>query len=246
VASSTGIAVQRNKAIVGANAFAHESGIHQDGILKQRLTYEIMDAKDIGLSENQLVLGKHSGRHALKRRMIELGYDLSDQELIAFFERFKELADKKKEVFDEDLLVMMEQGSGAASEVYTLDHVQATSGSGMVPTAAVRLIVAGKPLQGTGTGDGPVDAVYQVIGALVGKPLKLTGYAIKAITGGTDAQGEVTVQLVSGNRTVTGRGAHTDIIVASAKAYVNALNRMSALENKRGARPAAASKKTKK
>jgi 2-isopropylmalate synthase len=226
VSSATGMAVQRNKAVVGANAFAHESGIHQDGILKQRLTYEIMDATDIGLLENQLVLGKHSGRHALKRRVHELGYDLNEAELNRFFERFKELADKKKEVFDDDLVVLLAEGAGAPAEVYVLDHVQATSGTGMVPTAAVRLRVRGQALQGSGTGDGPVDAVYQTLAALAGKHPKLTGYAIKAITGGTDAQGEVTVQMLVNGRTVTGRGAHTDIVVASAKAYVNALNRL--------------------
>jgi len=226
VSSATGMAVQRNKAVVGANAFAHESGIHQDGILKQRLTYEIMDAHDIGLQENQLVLGKHSGRHALRRRIQELGYDLSESDLNKFFERFKELADKKKEVFDEDLAALLAEASGAPAEVYLLDHVQATSGTGMVPTAAVRLRVRGQALQGSGTGDGPVDAVYQTIAGLVGSHPKLTSYAIKAITGGTDAQGEVTVQMLVNGRTFTGRGAHTDIVVASAKAYINALNRL--------------------
>ncbi len=245
VASATGIAVQRNKAIVGANAFAHEAGIHQDGILKQRLTYEIMDAKDIGLQENQLVLGKHSGRHALKRRLHELGFEVADADLPKVFERFKELADKKKEVFDEDLQALMEESSGAPREVYGLEHVQATTGTGMVPTAAVRLSADGQVLQGSGTGDGPVDAVYKTIDALTGRQPKLTGYAIKAITGGTDAQGEVTVQLVSGGRTVTGRGAHTDVVLASAKAYVNALNRLVALERMRRQKTTT-SKRTKK
>jgi 2-isopropylmalate synthase len=230
VAAATGIAVQRNKAIVGANAFAHEAGIHQDGILKQRLTYEIMDAKDIGLKENQLVLGKHSGRHALKRRLQDLGFSVAEGDLPKVFERFKELADKKKEVFDEDLQALMVEQSGAPREVYRLDHVQAVSGSNMLPTAAVRLSINGKTVLGSGTGDGPVDAVYKTIDRLVGRQPKLTGYAIKAITGGTDAQGEVTVQFQSDGRTLTGRGAHTDIVLASAKAYVNALNRMAALE----------------
>jgi len=233
VSTATGIVVQPNKAIVGGNAFAHEAGIHQDGIIKQRLTYEIMNAKDIGLKENRLVLGKHSGRHALAKRLQELGYHLGEKELQAFFGRFKELADKKKEVFDEDLLALMEERTGAPKTVYTLEHVQASSGSGMVPTAAVRLLKKGQVLQGSGTGDGPVDAVYKTIDALLGRQHKLTGYAIQAITGGTDAQGEVTVQLTGHGRMITGRGAHTDIIVASAKAYINALNRMEVMERKR-------------
>jgi 2-isopropylmalate synthase len=228
VAAATGIAVQRNKAVVGANAFAHEAGIHQDGILKQRLTYEIMDAKDIGLQENQLVLGKHSGRHALGRRLRDLGYNLGEKELNLFFGRFKDLADKKKEIFDEDLEALLAEETGAPAEAYVLDHVQATSGTGMLPTAAVRLRVHGQERQGSGTGDGPVDAVYQTLASLAGKHPQLTSYAIKAITGGTDAQGEVTVQMLVNGRTFTGRGAHTDIVVASAKAYVNALNRWEA------------------
>jgi len=236
VASATGIGVQPNKAIVGGNAFAHESGIHQDGVLKNPLTYEIMDAKDIGLKENRLVLGKHSGRHALLRRLRELGYDQGEQELKAFFERFKELADKKKEVFDEDLIALLEETAGAPEEVYTLVHVQAVSGLNLVPTAAVRLLQNGVPLEGTGTGDGPVDAVYKTIDHMLGKQHKLLGYAIKAITGGTDAQGEVTVQLEANGGAVTGRGSHTDIIVASAKAYVNALNRLAARSRKKVSR----------
>ena len=229
VASATGISVQRNKAIVGANAFAHEAGIHQDGIIKQRLTYEIMDAKDIGLKENQLVLGKHSGRHALSKRMKELGFPAEGAELGKMFEKFKELADKKKEVFDEDLLSLVDDKTGAAKQVYVLEHVQATSGSNMIPTAAVRMTREGVPLFGSATGDGPVDAVYQTIDALVGKKHKLVSYAIQSITGGTDAQGEVTVQMSSQGRTVSGRGAHTDIIIASAKAYINAMNRLAGL-----------------
>lgn len=233
VSSATGILVQPNKAIVGGNAFSHESGIHQDGVLKNRLTYEIMSAQDIGLNENRLVLGKHSGRHALLKRLRELGYDLNEAELQAFFARFKELADKKKEVFDEDLIALLEESSGAAEERYVLEHVQATSGSNMVPTAAVRLLCDGAPVSGAGTGDGPVDAVYKTIDALLGRQHKLLSYAIQAITGGTDAQGEVTVQLAANGGSVTGRGAHTDIIVASAKAYVNALNRQAARERSR-------------
>ncbi len=247
VSTATGIMVQPNKAIVGANAFAHESGIHQDGIIKNPLTYEIMDAKDIGLKANRLVLGKHSGRHALSKRLKELGYPLEGEGLQKVFGSFKDLADKKKEIFDEDLIAMMEEQAGAPAEVYVLDHVQATSGSNMVPTAAVRLTKAGNALHGSATGDGPVDAVYKTIDALVKKQHKLVNYSIQAITGGTDAQGEVTVQLAEHGRTVTGRGANTDIIVASAKAYINALNRLASLEaaRKTGGR-VAAKKKVKK
>jgi len=233
VSTATGIIVQPNKAIVGANAFAHESGIHQDGIIKQRLTYEIMDAKTIGLKENRLVLGKHSGRHALSKRLKELGYPMESAELQKIFESFKELADKKKEIFDEDLISLVEENTGTLTEVYILEHVQATSGSNMVPTAAVRLTKAGQTFRGSATGDGPVDAVYKTIDSLLGRHHKLVNYSIQSITGGTDAQGEVTVQLAAHGRTVTGRGAHTDIIVASAKAYINALNRLANLEHAR-------------
>jgi 2-isopropylmalate synthase len=230
VSNATGIVVQPNKAIVGANAFAHEAGIHQDGILKQRLTYEIMDAKDIGLKENRLVLGKHSGRHALAKRLKDLGFAVEGEELNRVFQGFKELADRKKDIFDEDLLSLVEQSSGQPEEVYILEHVQATSGSNMVPTAAVKLKVAGESRHGSAIGDGPVDAVYKTIDALLNRSHKLVNYSIQAVTGGTDAQGEVMVQLLEHGRTVTGRGAHTDIIVASAKAYINALNRLANLE----------------
>ncbi len=233
VSAATGIPVQPNKAIVGANAFMHESGIHQDGVLKNPLTYEIMSAQDIGLKENRLVLGKHSGRHALHKRLHDLGYDLSAQDLPGFFDRFKELADKKKEVFDEDLVALMEETAGAPRESYVLEHVQATSGSGLVPTATVRLSHEGRTFQGSATGDGPVDAVYQAINRILGRHDRLVHYAIQAVTGGTDAQGEVMVQLEDDGHPVSGRGAHTDIIVASAKAYVNALNRLAAREGNR-------------
>jgi 2-isopropylmalate synthase len=244
VSTATGIMVQPNKAVVGANAFAHEAGIHQDGILKNPLTYEIMSSQSIGLKENRLVLGKHSGRHALSKRLKKLGYPLNEVELQKVFNSFKELADKKKEIFDEDLIVMMEEQAGAPTEVYVLDHVQATSGSNMVPTAAVRLTQSGNALHGSATGDGPVDAVYKAIDSLVKKQHKLVSYSIQSITGGTDAQGEVSVQLIEHARTVTGRGAHTDIIVASAKAYINALNRLANLDQVRRASAAGSRRKT--
>lgn len=233
VSTATGMIVQPNKAIVGANAFAHEAGIHQDGIIKQRLTYEIMDAKDIGLKASRLVLGKHSGRHAVGKRLSDLGHKVTPEELQAIFRKFKDLGDKKKEIFDEDLLSLVEESTGAPREIYVLDHVQATSGSNMVPTAAVRLTRDGQACHGSSTGDGPVDAVYKTIDHLVDRHPKLVHYAIQAITGGTDAQGEVKVQLAAHGQTVTGRGAHTDIIVASAKAYINALNRLAGLERVR-------------
>lgn len=236
VSTATGIPVQPNKAIVGANAFAHESGIHQDGVLKERLTYEIMDAKDIGLTENRLVLGKHSGRHALGRRLQELGYEFSEKELALFFERFKELADRKKEVFDEDLLALLDEKVRATRETYSLESVQVISGNQVLPTATVKLAMAGQSRQCSCIGAGPVDAVYKTIDCLVGKTHRLKSYSIQAITGGTDAQGEVAVQLEGKTQTVIGHGSHTDILVASAKAYVNALNRLAALDDKQGKR----------
>jgi 2-isopropylmalate synthase len=226
VTKITGIPVQPNKAIVGANAFAHESGIHQDGLLKERTTYEIMRPESIGLVKTHLVLGKHSGRHAFRDRLKDMGYDLADADLNKAFERFKRLADQKKEVFDEDLEAIVSDEMQQIQEVYVLKHLHGESGTGITPTATVELEVNGRTAKQTGQGDGQVDAVYRTIAALTGTKSKLEAYLVKGITGGTDALGEVTVKVEEDGKRVAGHGADTDIIVASAKAYVNALNKL--------------------
>jgi 2-isopropylmalate synthase len=227
VSDLTGMSVQPNKAIVGANAFRHESGIHQDGILKERTTYEIMDPRDIGLTGTTLTLGKLSGRHAFKARLEELGYTLSDEEFTRAFTAFKELADKKKEIGDRDIEALIAEEMRTFSETYHLEHVQVSCGDHLVPTASVRLIgPGGQPLADAALGTGPVDAIYKAINRLVGVPNNLIEFSVKSVTAGIDAMGEVTIRIESGGRTYTGRGAATDIIVASAKAYMNALNRL--------------------
>ncbi len=226
VTKITGIPVQPNKAIVGANAFAHESGIHQDGLLKERTTYEIMRPESVGLVKSSLVLGKHSGRHAFRDRLLRMGHELSDDDLNKAFERFKHVADQKKEVFDEDIEAIVEDEVRQIHEVYVLKNLHAESGTGITPTATVELEVEGKAEKQKGTGDGPVDAVYRTIAAITRTQSSLTAYLVKGITGGTDALGEVTVKLEEAGRKVTGHGADTDIIVASAKAYVKALNKL--------------------
>jgi len=234
VSDLTGMSVQPNKAIVGANAFRHESGIHQDGMLKERTTYEIMDPRDIGLTGTTLTLGKLSGRHAFKARIEELGYTMSDEEFNRAFTAFKELADKKKEISDRDIEALIAEEMRTFSETYHLDHVQVSCGDHLVPTASVRLIgPGGQLLADASLGTGPVDAVYKAINRLVGVPNILTEFSVKSVTAGIDAMGEVTIRIESGGRTYTGRGADTDIIVASAKAYMNALNRLlSALQRR--------------
>ncbi|HEX2770199.1 MAG TPA: 2-isopropylmalate synthase [Geobacteraceae bacterium] len=223
----TGIVVQPNKAIVGANAFAHEAGIHQHGVLMEKTTYEIMTPESVGLKENLLVLGKHSGRHAFKKKLEELGYELDDPSLNNAFERFKALADLKKEVFDEDLdAIVADEELTRADEKYKLSHITVTCGSFAVATATVQMEVDGKQLRTAELGDGPVDATLKAIKKLTKTRAKLQQYNVGSITGGTDAQGEVTVRLEEGGRTVLGRGSSTDIIEASAKAYIHALNRL--------------------
>jgi len=227
VSHYTGILVQPNKAIVGANAFAHEAGIHQDGILKERRTYEIMDAESIGLASNTLVLGKHSGRHAFKKRLEELGYNLSPEDLNRAFARFKELCDLKKEVTDPDLEALVADEIMAPTEVYKLQQVQVSCGSQSIPTATVRLISPdGKEVADAALGSGPVDAVYKAINRLVNVPNRLIEFSIQAVTAGLDAIGEVTIRIESNGRVFTGHGANTDIIVASSHAYINALNKL--------------------
>ena len=228
ISSITGIMVQPNKAIVGDNAFAHESGIHQDGLLKEKSTYEIMRPESIGLAQSTLVMGKHSGRHAFKTRLKELGYELSDENLNKAFERFKTLADQKKEVFDEDIeaIVADEVLRIEIPERFKLDGLNVVSGTESTPSATVEMFLDGKQAKESGTGDGPVDAAYKTIARMTKTKSKLLRYSVNAITGGTDAQGEVTVRLQEDDHIVLGQGAHTDIIVASAKAYINALNKL--------------------
>ncbi len=226
VSKITGMAVQPNKAIVGANAFAHTSGIHQDGLLKDKSTYEIMRPESIGLVQSKLVMGKLSGRHAFRKRLEELGYALSEEEINSAFERFKRLGDQKKEVYEEDLEVILSEEMTKVPERYVLKSLMTESGTNRVPTATVELEIDGKAVTQTGTGDGPVDAAYRTIVAMTQTKSRLLTYAVKAITGGTDAQGEVTVRIEEGGRTAIGHGADTDIIVASARAYLNALNKL--------------------
>ena len=228
VSSITGMTVQPNKAIVGDNAFAHESGIHQDGLLKEKTTYEIMTPESVGLSQSTLVMGKHSGRHAFKARLGELGYDLDGDDLNRAFERFKVLADKKKEVFDEDMeaIVQDEVLRDDVPDRYRLVALKVTGGTDTVPTAEIEMEVDGKKVKESATGDGPVDAAFKAIRTVTGTESELKRYSVNAITGGTDAQGEVSCRVKEGDVVVLGQGAHTDIIVASAKAYLNALNRL--------------------
>ncbi|MFC2010850.1 2-isopropylmalate synthase [Chloroflexota bacterium] len=227
VSELTGFHVQPNKAIVGANAFSHESGIHQDGVIKMPITYEIIDPKTVGIPASHLVMGKLSGRHAFQERLAELGYSLSEEDFKRAFNMFKELADKKKEITDKDIESLIAQELRTVSEVYHLDRIQVTCGDRGIPTAAVRLTAPdGKVLADAALGTGPVDAVYQVINRLVGVPNELTEFTVKSVTEGIDAIGEVLIRIESEGITYTGRGADTDIVVASGKAYINALNRL--------------------
>ena len=246
VSAYTGIPVQPNKAIVGANAFAHEAGIHQDGMLKNPLTYEIMRPETIGITESKLVLGKHSGRHAFQAKLVELGYELKGEDLNRVFERFKDLCDKKKVVSDPDIEAIINDEIYQPVELWRLEHIQVSCGTGMRPTATIRLRGPdGIVREDAAIGTGPVDSVYKSINRILQVPNVLTEFSIKAVTEGIDAVGEVTIRLepTSGNgqgpgqfalnpqtgqrqRTYSGHGADTDIIVASAKAYISALNKM--------------------
>ena len=226
VTAITGIPVQPNKAIVGANAFAHESGIHQDGVIKERSTYEIMDPESIGISKSSLVLGKHSGRHAFRERLQALGYYLTEDEINLTFKRFKDLADRKKTIYDEDLEAIVAEEVLRTTETYKLLSVTMMGGSDVVPTATVRMMVDGEECHGAELGNGPVDATYNAILKLTGRRPKLLRFAISAITGGTDALGEASIRLEEDGNVAVGKGAHEDILVASAKAMVNALNRL--------------------
>ncbi len=226
----TGIMVQPNKAIVGANAFAHEAGIHQDGVLKNPMTYEIMKPETIGLNKNTLVLGKHSGRHALRSRLKELGYDLSDEELKLVFKKFKELADKKKHVVDEDLEVIVAEGILRTKDIFRLEYLHVISGTTVLPMASVKLQINERSVKGADYGNGPIDSAFNAIAKLTGTESELLRFSVSALTGGTDAQGEVTVRLRENGLVALGKGADPDIITASAKAYINGLNRLEYLK----------------
>jgi 2-isopropylmalate synthase len=226
LSSTIGVAVQPNKAVVGDNAFAHEAGIHQDGVLKAAITYEIMTPQSIGRPSNELVLGKHSGRHAFRDRLQELGLALSGEEFEAAFRRFKDLADKKKTIYNEDLEAIAADSVIQTDDRFELGNLSILSGSFAQPTATVELVVDGEPRKSTALGIGPVDAVFKAIAALSETKSELLRYQVNAITGGMDALGEVAVTVSEDGRRVIGHGAHPDIIVASAKAYVHALNKL--------------------
>jgi 2-isopropylmalate synthase len=232
----TGISVQPNKAIVGANAFAHEAGIHQDGVLKHKTTYEIMEPATIGLETNRLVMGKHSGRHAFTDRLKELGYDLPKDTVDILFSRFKELADKRKEIVDEDLEVLLAEEILKVPDIYKLKYLNVLSGTSTVPTATVQLEIEGKEEQMAGFGVGPIDATFNTIAKMTGTESKLLNFSIDSLTGGTDAQGSVTVRLEEKGVQILGRGNDPDIIVASAKAFVNGLNRLEHLKRNSSSR----------
>jgi 2-isopropylmalate synthase len=232
VTKITGMSVQPNKAIVGANAFAHESGIHQDGLLKEKSTYEIIRPETIGLHKTKFVLGKHSGRHAFRTRLNELGYQLSDDELNSAFKRFKSLADQKKDIYDEDIEALVSEEVAKVPEYYSLVDLKVSSGTNEKPTAVLRLKAGEDVLERTENGDGPVDAVYKAIRLITGTKSRLLKYEVKSITGGTDALGEVVVTLEKDGKSLSGHGADTDIIVASAKSYINVLNKLLARKGK--------------
>jgi 2-isopropylmalate synthase len=226
ISKITGMVVQPNKAVVGANAFAHQSGIHQDGILKEKLTYEIMTPESVGIPKTSLVLGKLSGRHAFRERLKELGYRLSDTDFGLAFNRFKNLADKKRDIYDEDIESIVVEEVLRVPRRFKLVYLNVVAGNVTVPTATVQMEVDGQLIQEAGFGDGPVDATFKTIKKITRTKSKLLQFAINAITGETEAQGEVTIKLEEKGSTVIGQGADTDVIVASAKAYINALNKM--------------------
>jgi 2-isopropylmalate synthase len=233
ITSITGVPVQPNKAIVGANAFAHESGIHQDGLLKSKITYEIMTPQSVGIPKSSLVLGKHSGRHAFRERIIEMGYSLEDKELNLAFKRFKTLSDMKKDIYNEDIEMIIMDEIYKIPEKYKLVYLHVTCGKSTIPTATVKVDIDGTTYQDVDVGDGPVDATYKIIKRLVKTNSKLIKFSINSITRDMDAQGEVFVKLEEKGYTVIGKGADTDIIVASAKAYINALNKLDYIKRKK-------------
>ncbi|MEL7454302.1 MAG: 2-isopropylmalate synthase, partial [Pseudomonadota bacterium] len=233
VSRITGFPVQYNKAIVGKNAFAHESGIHQDGMLKNAETYEIMKPEDVGVSKTSLVMGKHSGRHAFRDKLESLGYELDGDELNDAFKRFKALADRKKHVFDDDIAALVDDQLSAAGERLVFQRLRVVAGSDGPQTAELELVVDGVAAEATSEGNGPVDAVFRAIRTIVPNTAKLDLYQVHAVTGGTDAQAKVSVRLKGEGIIATGQAADTDTLVASAKAYIHALNKLEARRAKR-------------
>lgn len=227
IVSTTGLLVQPNKAIVGKNSFSHEAGIHQDGMLKERSTYEIMTPEQIGRPSSEIVLGRHSGKHGLKARLEELGYKLNEADFAKLYELFLKLADKKKAVYDDELLVLLEENIGIKTpDIFEIINVQIVSGNDAIPTATVELKRAGKSICEAATGNGPVNAVYQAIDRITGVKVTLEDYSISAITQGRDAMGEVSVTVRHEENLIPGHASNTDIILASAKAYLNAINKI--------------------
>jgi 2-isopropylmalate synthase len=227
VSTVTGFTVQPNKAIVGANAFAHESGIHQDGMLKNAQTYEIMTPESVGLTESKLVMGKHSGRHAFRQKLAELGYDLGDNAIQDAFKRFKDLADLKKDVYDEDIIALVDDTVVRSNDTIQLVSLEVLCGTEhRPPRASLSLCIDGEEKSTETSGDGPVDAIFTGIKVLTSQTPHLQLFQVQAVTQGTDAQAEVTVRLEENGKTVNGQGADTDTMVASARAYINALNKL--------------------
>lgn len=226
VADQLGFTVPRNKAVVGDNAFKHSSGIHVDGFLKKRETYEIMTPEDVGIPKSAVVLTARTGRHGLRHRLEELGYHLNEKEVERVYRRFLDVADKKREVFDGDLVAIVHDEVHPEKEMIILDYLHTTSGTGTIPTATVRLKVGEETREGAECGDGPVDATYKAIEKLSGMEVQLASYDIRAVTAGTEAMGEVTVRLARNGVVVIGRGASTDVIEASGKAFIDGLNRL--------------------
>ncbi|MFH1355046.1 MAG: 2-isopropylmalate synthase [Candidatus Omnitrophota bacterium] len=227
VSSLTGFVVPPNKAIVGSNAFRHEAGIHQDAVLKKRITYEIMNPKDVGMGSSQLVLGKHSGRHALAKRLKDLGFKFSEKQVNEIFTMFKHLADKKKEVFDDDLIALVEEETREKKRIYDLISVRVNTGTDIIPQGYVKIRHKKKVIEATSSGDGPVDACFKAIGKIIKIKTKLADYRLNAVTSGRDALGEVNLKLTVKGKTVSGRSTSTDIIEASVRAYLNAINKLS-------------------
>lgn len=229
----TGIQVQPNKAIVGKNAFAHEAGIHQDGVLKERRTYEIMTPQQIGRPSSEIVLGRHSGKHGLKARLKELGYELNDEEFLKVYEKFTEIADKKKAVYDDELIAILAENTGIKiHETYQIENLQIMSGTHTIPTATIVLKKGNKTIQESATGNGPVDALYKAVDKIIGLNTILEDYSISAISAGEDAMGEVNVSLRYNDKVFSGHASSTDILIASTKAYLNALNKIIYTEKK--------------
>ena len=226
VSNLTSFVVAPNKAIVGRNAFSHESGIHQDAVLKNRTTYEIMDPKDVGIASSQLILGKHSGRHGFSERLKSMGFHLNDEQLNKAFGRFKEVADKKKDIFDDDLRIIVEDEIRVAKPAWRLNSFEVTSGTKIKPKAKVVLIRKAKNVSGESSGDGPVDAVFKAIDKITGYKAKLEDFRLEAVTSGKDALGQVSLKLKINNSIISGRGASTDIIEAAIKAYLDAVNKL--------------------